>query len=90
MYRTITSQRRRIGTAVLWTLTIWAGTDVVADSSGVAVEDALGLITGALIYLDPMHRIWPRRRVTVADLPRRSRILRREMPAATPEAQTRG
>lgn len=87
MYLTTVSRRRRFATAALWVLTIWSGTSfgaagAVAWSGGPSWEHLLALLSGVALYADPWHRIWPRRRVMVADLPR----LRRELPTGAPDA----
>jgi hypothetical protein len=82
VYRTVTSRRRRIATAGLWLLTIWSGTDVLSWADGVSWVHVVGLLSAAFLYADPLHRIWPRRRATIADLPR----LRRELTPKEPEA----
>lgn len=74
-----------MATAALWVLTIWSGTDVVSFSRGLSWEVVLGLASGLFIYADPFHRIWPRRRVMIADLPRLRRELSNEIPRGVPE-----
>jgi hypothetical protein len=78
VHRTVPTRRRRIATASLWFLTISSGTDVATASAIFSSILVVGLVTAILMYADPFHRIWPRRRVTIADLP----LLRRDL--ATP------
>jgi hypothetical protein len=85
MDRPVASRQRRLATAALWVLTIWSGTDVVSFSRSVSWEIVLGLASGLFIYADPFRRIWPRRRVMIADLPRLRRDLTPEVPNAVPE-----
>jgi hypothetical protein len=81
VYRTVTSRTRRIATAALWFLTMLSGTDVVGAPTGVSWIHVFAVASAAFLYADPFHRIWPRRRVTLADLPR----LQGELPTSTPE-----
>ena len=86
MYRTVTSRTRRIATASLWFLTMLSGTDVVGAPDGLSWIHLVAAASAAFLYADPLHRIWPRRRVTLADLPRLQGDLRPAVPDAFPEA----
>lgn len=95
MYRPIASRRRRVATAALWILVIMSGTgvtapEVLAWSGGPSWEHLVALLSGLFLYADPFHRIWPRRRVMVADLPRLRRELSTRVPNAPPETIRRG
>jgi hypothetical protein len=81
MYRTVTSRRRRIATAALWFLTMLSGTDVVGAPGSLSWIHLFAAASAAFLYGDPFHRIWPRRRVTLADLPR----LQGDLPTRVPE-----
>jgi hypothetical protein len=82
VYRTVTSRRRRIATAALWFLTVLSGTDVVGASGDLSWIHVFAALTAAFLYADPFHRVWPRRRVTIADLPR----LQGDLPVELPDA----
>lgn len=84
MYRTVTSRQRRIATAALWFLTMLSGSDVIGAPAGLSWIHVFAALSAAFLYSDPLHRIWPRRRVTVADLPLLQGDLRTELPEATP------
>lgn len=86
MYRTVTSRRRRIATASLWFLTLLSGSDVVGAPAGISWVHVFAGLSAAFLYADPFHRVWPRRRVTLADLPRLEGDLPTSVPAAMPEA----
>ena len=58
-----------------------SGTDVVGAPSGFSWIHGFAALSAAFLYADPFHRIWPRRRVTIADLPR----LQGELPGDVPE-----
>jgi hypothetical protein len=81
MYRTVTSRRRRIATAALWFLTMLSGTDVVGAPASLSWIHVFAAASAWFLYSDPFHRIWPRRRVTVADLP----FFQRDLPSRIPE-----
>lgn len=81
MYRTVTSRRRRLATAALWLLTMLSGTDVVGAPGSLSWIHVFAAASAWFLYSDPFHRIWPRRRVTLADLPR----LQGDLPTRTPE-----
>ncbi len=59
-----------------------SGTDVVGAPSGLSWIHVFAAASAAFLYADPLHRIWPRRRVTLADLPR----LQGDLPTTGPEA----
>ena len=86
MYRTVTSRQRRIATAALWFLTMLSGTDVVGAPSGFSWVHVFAAASAVFLYSDPFHRIWPRRRVTLADLPRLQGGLPSSVPDSIPEA----
>ncbi len=85
VYRTDISRQRRIATAALWFLTVLSGTEIVAASDGLSWVLVVAALSAVFLYADPFHRIWPRRRVTLADLPVHRPDLRSELPDATPE-----
>ena len=85
MYRTVTSRQRRIATAALWFLTVLSGTDVLGAPGGLSWIHVVAGLSAAFLYADPLHRIWPRRRVTLADLPLLQGDLRAELPDAIME-----
>ncbi len=68
VYRTVTSRQRRIATAALWFLTMLSGTDVVGAPGGISWIHIFAAASAIFLYADPLHRIWPRRRVTLSDL----------------------
>jgi hypothetical protein len=80
VYRTVTSRQRRIATAALWFLTMLSGMDVVGAPGGLSWIHIFAGASALFLYADPLHRIWPRRRVTLADLPILQGDLRREIP----------
>ena len=85
MYRTVTSRQRRIATAALWFLTVLSGTDVVGASGDLSWIHVVAALSAAFLYADPFHRVWPRRRLTVADLPRLRGDLPVDLPDGVPE-----
>ena len=86
VYRTVTSRRRRIATAALWFLTLLSGSDVLGAPGGLSWVHVFAGLTAAFLYADPFHRVWPRRRVMLADLPRLEGDLPASVPDALPEA----
>jgi hypothetical protein len=90
MNRVAVSRRRRLASAALFVLTIWSGTglasaEALAWADGPSWEHLVAMVLGLGIYADPFKRIWPRRRVMVADLPRLRRELHQDVPNALPE-----
>ena len=58
-----------------------SGSDVVGVPVGFSWIHVVAVATAVFLYADPFHRIWPRRRVTLADLPR----LQGDLPAELPD-----
>jgi hypothetical protein len=53
----------------------------VGAPSGLSWIHIFAAASAIFLYADPFHRIWPRRRVTIADLPR----LQGDLPTGYPE-----
>ena len=89
VHRTVTSRRRRLATGALLMLTIWSGTDLATWPGGISLIHLTGLFLGAWVATDPLRRIWPRRRITIADLPRLQGDLPRQLPIGAVPAEDR-
>jgi hypothetical protein len=86
MYRRSVPLLRRALAAFLWFEAVGSGAGLVLYLSGLPRDLSLvvGLAAGAFVFVDPMHLLWDRQRVTVADLRKVTPDAPREQPEAVP------
>lgn len=74
---------------MLWAMAAWTTIGLVANLAGALplIGPLAGLAGGVFVFADPMHELWTKKRVTLADLPRLTRELPSGVPDAVPDAR---